>query len=88
MNQLCQQGVKVILCRDMDVCYDVEERCTFDLQRSMWSPRNGYTNVSCRDMEAVEGVVSSFVKSDESVFGLTVHPSQYYGVCKVLQGFG
>lgn len=54
----------------------------------MWSPRNGYTNVSCRDMEAVEGVVSSFVKSDESVFGLTVHPSQYYGVCKVLQGFG
>ena len=49
-------------------------------------PKNGYTNVSCQDMDTVEGVVCSFMKSDETVLGLTVHPSQYYGICKILKG--
>ena len=49
-------------------------------------PKNGYTNVSCQDMETVEGVVCSFMKGDDTVLGLTVHPSQYYGICKMLKG--
>ena len=53
----------------------------------MWMPKNGYMNVSFQDIEAVEGVVCSFMKSNESVLGLTVHPSQYYCICKILKEY-
>ena len=52
----------------------------------MWTPPGGYVNVSCKNKDAVEAVIVQFVKSEEPILGLTVHPSQYYWICKLLKG--
>ena len=51
----------------------------------MWTPPGRYVNVSCKDKEALETVITQFRSSEEPLLGLTVHPSQYYWICKLLK---
>lgn len=48
----------------------------------MWKPEGGYPNMSCRSGEEVEDVVTRFLSSPRQALGVTVHPSQYYAICK------
>ncbi|KAK8791540.1 hypothetical protein WA588_001545 [Blastocystis sp. NMH] len=76
VNQLVQQRIRIVFCREMDICYD----------KDMWKPPDGYVNVSCKNKDTIETVIAQFVKSEEPILGLTVHPSQYYWICKLLKG--
>lgn len=48
----------------------------------MWKPEGGYPNLSCRSGEEVEDAVTRFLSSPRRALGVTVHPSQYYAICK------
>ena len=81
VDRLCA-AKRVIFCRDMDVSYDVG----YDVSRSGVEgdveAEGGYPNMSCRSGEEVEDVVTRFLSSPRQALGVTVHPSQYYAICK------
>ena len=48
----------------------------------MWKPEGGYPNMSCCSGEEVEDSIKQFASSSRQALGVTVHPSQYYTICK------